>query len=292
MTATATLRTFRECSGDAKFTPLAESDIGTQPKLEVERELAALATRTGRSQRDIAVLDFGCGRGQLVGQLRAQGWRAFGVEVGERFVAAGAILSEIFSDEYPIISLVGADGAAPFPAGYFDLVVADQVFEHVGDLDKVAADIARLLKPGGILIGIYPAPLRPIEPHYRLPLVHWLPKGKLQTALIAAMVRAGLGVKPPAGTSRRAMAAIVAEYAAMETFYRSPREVRSIFARHGIALEFDSLPRLRMRDKLRRLSGVRRTLLLASSRLLPLVRMHNLFRDSMARGVKGNVIRT
>ncbi len=288
LTATGTPRTFRECSGDAKFTPLAESDICAQPKLEVERELAALATQTGRPRRDIAVLDFGCGRGQLVGQLRAHGWRAFGVEIGEQFVAAGAILSQMFSDEYPIISLVGADGAAAFPAGYFDLVVADQVFEHVADLDKVAADIARLLKPDGILIGIYPAPLRPIEPHYRLPLVHWLAKGRLQRALIVAMVRAGLGVKPPAETSRCAMAAIVAEYAATETFYRSTREVRRIFARHDVALDFDALPRLRMEAKLQRLSGVRRALLLASSRLLPLVRMHNLFRDSMARGVKGN----
>jgi SAM-dependent methyltransferase len=278
---------FRACSGDAKFTPLNEKDIGGELRPEIGTELAALTARTGKPKREVTVLDFGCGRGQLVGQLRAQGWRAFGVEIEADFVAAGdPLLSRLFEDDHPILSLANANGTVLYPDGFFDIVVADQVFEHVSDLDKVAAEIGRVLKPGGVLISMFPARFRPIEPHYRLPLVHWLRKGRLQQALISTMVRAGLGVRPPAGNSGAAMALIVGKYAATETFYRPNREIAAIFARHGIRLDFNGFIAARLNAKLRRLSGLRRAMLAALSQLMPLVRIYGLFRSSMPRGVK------
>lgn len=290
MNTSAHLPTFRECCGDHKFIPLAEHDIQNAPPAEIESELAALAPRTGKPPGDIAVLDFGCGRGQLVGQLRRQGWRAFGIEVGEEFVAAGnPFLSGLYADEHPILSMVNAAGSADFPAGFFDIVIADQVFEHVADLNKVAADIARLLKPGGVLLGMFPARFRLIEPHYRLPLVHWLPKGRFQDALIRTMVRSGLGVRPPEGISAETMASVVGIYAATETFYRPNREVAAIFGRHGIQLDFDTLIAARLDTKLRRMAKLPRTTLLVLSRLLPLVRLYSLFQHCMARGVKAPV---
>ncbi|HEX5392082.1 MAG TPA: class I SAM-dependent methyltransferase [Rhodocyclaceae bacterium] len=290
MNTSTPLPTFRECCGDHKFIPLAEHDIQNAPPAEIESELAALAARTGKPPGDIAVLDFGCGRGQLVGQLRRHGWRAFGIEVGEEFVAAGnALLSDLYADEHPILSMVGADGNAKFPAGFFDIVIADQVFEHVSDLDKVAADIARLLKPGGVLLGMFPARFRLVEPHYRLPLVHWLPKGRLQDILVRALVRAGLGVPPPAGIAPATMAKVVGAYAETEIFYRPNREIAAIFARRDIGLDFNALVASRLDTKLQRMAGPPRTALLALSRLLPLVRMYSLFQNCMARGVKGPI---
>ncbi|MGE5531296.1 MAG: class I SAM-dependent methyltransferase [Bacteroidota bacterium] len=287
MNTSAHLPTFRECCGDHKFHPLTEHDIQGALPAEIESELTELIARTGKSPQDVAVLDFGCGRGQLVGQLRRQGWRAFGIEVGEEFVAAGnPFLSGLYAAEHPILSMVNTDGSADFPAGFFDIVIADQVFEHVANLDKVATDIARLLKPGGVLLGMFPARFRLIEPHYRLPLVHWLPKGRLQDALIRTMVRSGLGVRPPKGISAETMASVVGIYAATETFYRPNREVAAIFGRHGIQLDFDTLIAARLDTKLRRMAKLPGATLLVLSRLLPLVRLYSLFQHCMARGVK------
>jgi SAM-dependent methyltransferase len=49
------------------------------------------------------------------------------------------------------LDLRTADAAAlPFAAGTFDLVVSTNAFEHIEDLDGAAAEIGRVLKPGGL----------------------------------------------------------------------------------------------------------------------------------------------
>lgn len=47
--------------------------------------------------------------------------------------------------------LVGADSSAmPFAAGHFASVVSNCVFEHIPDIDRTIAEIARVLRPGGV----------------------------------------------------------------------------------------------------------------------------------------------
>src|SRR5207302_1342424 len=58
-----------------------------------------------------------------------------------------------------------------FPADTFDLVVSTSVLEHVMDVDPVMAEIARVLKPGGVALHLYPTKRRFwIEPHMFVPL--------------------------------------------------------------------------------------------------------------------------
>lgn len=46
--------------------------------------------------------------------------------------------------------------ALTFPDGRFDAVVVNDVFEHVPDLPTVLLEIARVLRPGGVLISTFP----------------------------------------------------------------------------------------------------------------------------------------
>lgn len=61
----------------------------------------------------------------------------------------------------------------PFADGSFDLVYSRQVFEHVRHPDKVAAEIFRVLRPGGTFIGS----LSGLEPYHSLSIFNFTPYG-------------------------------------------------------------------------------------------------------------------
>ncbi len=56
----------------------------------------------------------------------------------------------------------------------FDMVHSNSVIEHVGDWDKMAAMAAESLRVGQAGWVQTPAYEFPIEPHFRLPFIHWL----------------------------------------------------------------------------------------------------------------------
>jgi Methylase involved in ubiquinone/menaquinone biosynthesis len=92
--------------------------------------------------------------------------------------------------EYDIVALRSADqdirkrvqltlGDAmhlPFRESSFDVVICAQVYEHVPDDIRLFDEIHRVLKAGGIVFFSGPNWLFPIEPHYHLPFLHWLPE--------------------------------------------------------------------------------------------------------------------
>ncbi len=57
----------------------------------------------------------------------------------------------------------------------FDLVLLDNVYEHLPDHESALKALARALRPGGVLYLLVPNKLWPIEAHYDLPFLSWLP---------------------------------------------------------------------------------------------------------------------
>lgn len=57
----------------------------------------------------------------------------------------------------------------------FDLVVLDNVYEHLPDQAAAMKMISGLLAPGGVIFLVCPNKLWPIEAHYRLPGLAWMP---------------------------------------------------------------------------------------------------------------------
>lgn len=57
-----------------------------------------------------------------------------------------------------------------------DVVVCNQVYEHVPDPQFLIQQIYRVLKPGGYCYFAGPNLIFPIEPHVFWPFVHWLPR--------------------------------------------------------------------------------------------------------------------
>jgi 2-polyprenyl-6-hydroxyphenyl methylase/3-demethylubiquinone-9 3-methyltransferase len=95
-------------------------------------------------------LDVGCGGGIMAEEVAALGFNVTGVDPSEsslataRRHAAAAGLSIIYSR-------AGGE-SLPYPDSSFDLVYCCDVLEHVGDVDRVVAEAARVLKPEGIYL--------------------------------------------------------------------------------------------------------------------------------------------
>lgn len=93
------------------------------------------------------VLDLGCGKGRVARLALERGAKAVvGVDVSEAMLKAAAAA-------LPAVRWVRADGRAlPFEAASFDVVVSALMMGHVEDLAAALAEIARVLRPGGVLL--------------------------------------------------------------------------------------------------------------------------------------------
>lgn len=63
-----------------------------------------------------------------------------------------------------------------FPTNSFDVVICTHIYEHVTNPQLLMREIYRVLKPGGLCYFAAINRLWPIEPHYDLPFLSWLPK--------------------------------------------------------------------------------------------------------------------
>jgi SAM-dependent methyltransferase len=100
----------------------------------------------GRGQ---SVLDVGCGNGHLLYQLRNQYAELHGLEYSpHRLEQARKNLSSL-----PFRGVVGsAEEMLEYPSDAFDCVVSADTIEHVPDVYRAAAELFRVLKPGGRLV--------------------------------------------------------------------------------------------------------------------------------------------
>jgi ubiquinone/menaquinone biosynthesis C-methylase UbiE len=64
----------------------------------------------------------------------------------------------------------------PLVNNSIDIVVCNQVYEHVDNPELLISEIYRVLKPGGYCYFAGPNLLFPIEPHVFWPFIHWLPR--------------------------------------------------------------------------------------------------------------------
>lgn len=178
---------------------------------------------------NLCILDYGCGKGDIVVLARERGIDAFGVE---KFYGGSDIRDDVAAAGLlgDAVRELGDDGRIPFPDAGFDAVVSNQVFEHVEDLEPVLAEIVRVLKPGGRLLCSFPSRGIVREVHCGVPVVHWLPKAtRARYYWLLAFRVLGFGTHKH-GKSRRAWAADFAAWLRKYTFYRTRRQFARMLA--------------------------------------------------------------
>lgn len=184
-----------------------------------------------RGHRGARVLDFGCGAGSLVAAGRAAGIEMYGADIyyGGSQTRADAEASGLLGTA--IIENTG--GRIGFPDRYFDLVVNNQVLEHVEDLEAVLREIHRVLKPGGRVLSIFPSRDVFREGHIGIPFSHWFRRdSRLRFYYTWALRDLGFGTWKEQAPSARQWAVDKLEWIDRYTHYRSRREIVETFGRY------------------------------------------------------------
>jgi ubiquinone/menaquinone biosynthesis C-methylase UbiE len=136
-------------------------------RLDSSRESKArkILAVLGDSLKKANVLEIGTGSGHIVAEIAKKASKVVSVDLNdERVIKKGYSFKKV------------KDEKLPFEYSSFDVVISNQVVEHVKNQKLHLAEIHRVLKKGGICYLATPNKWFIIEPHYRLPLLSWLPR--------------------------------------------------------------------------------------------------------------------
>lgn len=169
------------------------------------------------------LLDVGCGGGLMAEEFARMGFAVFGLDASPGTIATAC--RHAVEQGYEIDYAVGRAEALPYVDGAFDVVACCDVIEHVADVDRVLAEAARVLRPGGVFV-------------YDMPNRTWISK---LTTIKIAQDWAPVACFPPD--------------LHVWSMYLKPRELVAAMGRHGLVNS--EVRGLRPRDPLRMLWSAR-----------------------------------
>lgn len=118
-------------------------------------------------------LDVGCGSGGIAAALACRVQRVIGVDP-EPWPSWPRLMAEHSN----LVLHAGSFDVEtpPLAPASIEVMVCNQVYEHVADPAMLIRNLGRVLSPGGGCYFAGPNLLWPVEPHVFWPFVHWLPR--------------------------------------------------------------------------------------------------------------------
>ncbi len=128
------------------YTRISTDDVHYGPLAPGERELGLLGEVRGKQ-----ILEVGCGGGQNAVALAKWGATCTGIDPSAAQLAHARRLAQEHGVKVQFAQGVAQDLGA-MPDGGFDIVLSSFAFDYVTDLERAYAEIARLLRPGGLFV--------------------------------------------------------------------------------------------------------------------------------------------
>ncbi len=121
------------------------------------------------------VLDIGCGQayGIITMGIAKECKEAIGIDIDEEWINKA---KELSIGQNNVKFMVVDAQEMPFDDEEFDIVCCTETIEHIASPKKMLSEIYRVLKKGGSVYLTTPNKLWPIEAHYELPFLSYLPK--------------------------------------------------------------------------------------------------------------------
>lgn len=123
--------------------------------------LISAIIRLGALRPGERVADLGCGSGVFTDLLQRHGCIATGLDLSPKLI-------EIARHKFPAVTFVEGDvEALPFAEASFDAVLLSGLVHHLPDPSRCAAEVFRVLRPGGRFVAFDPNRMNPFMWAYR-----------------------------------------------------------------------------------------------------------------------------
>jgi SAM-dependent methyltransferase len=235
------------------------ADTGLPRALSVTHQhlLSLVVTELGRpgSNAPLRILDAGCGDGLLLDYLAQCLQRIFagtsfefygfdvfdhGVQPPDYFRQTVSMLSGKHPDKpwRERLTLISARDPWPWPADFFDIVVSNQVLEHVHDPGHFLSELHRTLRSDGFSAHLFPLRHVLVEPHLHLPLVHWIGDRNAAHRYVLLLTGLGLGARHRGAESVPSFAARQTAYLAENVNYLTSTQILELAAANDLRASF------------------------------------------------------
>lgn len=200
----------------------------------------------------VRILDAGCGDARLIAFLAdtlpllspGYTYEFYGFEIDDYWPDGkfGQVIADM-ERTHPEgqwaerLCLVGLEADWPYPDAFFDVIVSNQVGEHVQDHARFFGEVARCLDAGGFSAHLFPLRHVLMEWHVLMPLAHRIGNHDLLTSVMSLYGRLASRVfRRWRGLDAGAVSAGQAEYVIRFTSYISYSDLMKITKRNGLLL--------------------------------------------------------
>jgi SAM-dependent methyltransferase len=216
------------------------------------QHLLSTITTEAANRSSVKVVDIGCGGGVMMRYLRKSLpmlLPACAIEVSGFDVSDFAPHDNTNLESDTLTVRTGEPW--PYADKSVDVMISNQVIEHVGDASSFFSEISRCLKIDGVSIHLFPLKHVLWEDHVSVPLAHRVPR----PGFIRAMSKITVGQdKNIFGGSESDFGQRAADYLKKYTSYRTRRELTKAARSYGLRPSFDYTPYF-YTSKLRAIAG-------------------------------------
>lgn len=125
-----------------------------------------------KSTKPLICLEIGCSAGRMTRIFGQHFKRVLAIDIDKEAIENARKKNRLANIKYQIADALNL----PFKEKSFDVVICNNVYEHLPDPFKMMREVERVLKRDGVCYFAGPNKYTLIEPHYFLPFLSWLPK--------------------------------------------------------------------------------------------------------------------